>query len=320
MRAGGGLFVAALAIAALIGGAKPVAAAPPEIPKSTALPPAPEAIPQPSAKAPEKSPPGTNSLGMKFALLPVGEFVMGSGEHFAGAPVAGTPKMDEAASRANHEGVSTSVSMPVTQQEFQQVMKVNPSWFSAKGGGSNRVSGLDTSRFPVEQVSWDDAQEFCRRLGVQEKKTYRLPTEAEWEYACRAGTSTAFSFGDSLNGTQANCNGNLPFGPVGPGPFLKRTTAVGSYKPNAWGLYDMQGNVWQWCSDWFDPNYYPLSQQDDPPGPVIGRDRSGAGRRLGCGGRRLPRSRPLEDAAGVSVLQPGLSRRRGGDEPLSSPR
>ncbi len=130
------------------------------------------------------------------------------------------------------------------------------------------MAGILTSQFPVESFRWDDAQEFCRRLSQKEGKTYRLPTEAEWEYACRAGTTTEFNTGGQLNGTQANLDDR-----AGNGPFLKRTTKVGSYRPNAFGLYDMHGNICQWCSDWSDINYYSESPQDDPQGQEFGESR-----------------------------------------------
>src|SRR5262249_8488763 len=116
--------------------------------------------------------------------------------------------------------------------------------------------------------------EFCRKLSdlAAEKnagRAYRLPTEAEWEYACRAGTTTAFHFGKALS-DQANCNGNYPYGAAGKGPFLQKTAKVGSYAPNAWGLYDMHGNVAEWCADWYDPDYYKNSPKEDPTGPAKG--------------------------------------------------
>ena len=135
---------------------------------------------------------------MKFALIPAGEFMMGTTENGGGSCCGHAENGPHLVriTKPYYLGV-----YPVTQDEFQQVMKTNPSWFSAQGGGKNFVRGMDTKRFPVEQVSWSAAQDFCKELSTQEKKTYRLPTEAEWEYACRAGTTTVFNFGDSLNGS-----------------------------------------------------------------------------------------------------------------------
>src|SRR5207249_372936 len=125
----------------------------------------------------------------------------------------------------------------VTQQEYERVMGTNSSFFSPAGPGKDRVAGLNTARFPAEQVRWHDAVAFCRRLSdlpaeKQAGRVYRLPTEAEWEYACRVRTTTSFHFGDSLSSLQANFNGNHPAGTAARGPFLSRTTAVGSYPPN----------------------------------------------------------------------------------------
>ena len=148
---------------------------------------------------------------------------------------------------------------------------------------------------PVVYVSWNDADEFCKWLSKKEGKTYRLPTEAEWEYACRAGTKTRYSFGDDpqelvryANAADQDrkklcpgCNVMIPSfdasgKPTGkkiPFPFLAGsdgfawTAPVGKYKPNAFGLYDMHGNGWEWCSDWFDEHYYEKSPVDDPTGP-----------------------------------------------------
>ena len=99
---------------------------------------------------------------------------------------------------------------------------------------------------------------------------YTLPTEAQWEYACRAGTTTPFHFGDSLSSNQANFDGNYPYG-AEKGPYLERTTPVGTYAPNAWGLYDMHGNVWEWCYDWY--GEYTAGDAADPHGPETGSDR-----------------------------------------------
>jgi formylglycine-generating enzyme required for sulfatase activity len=146
-------------------------------------------------------------------------------------------------------------------------MGQNPSYFNVNRGG-----GLD---HPVEKISWEDAVEFCRRLSERpaEKaasRVYRLPTEAEWEYACRAGSVTAFSSGVTLSSTEANFNGNYPYGVVPRGPYLERTTKVGSYPPNSFGLYDMHGNVWEWCADYYNRTGYRNSPRYDPQGPTTG--------------------------------------------------
>jgi formylglycine-generating enzyme required for sulfatase activity len=153
----------------------------------------------------------------------------------------------------------------------------NPSWFSANGKGKGEVVGLDTSDFPVETVSWNDAVAFCKKVSElpEEKRAgrvYRLPTEAEWEYSCRGGAKSyqVFSFGNSLSSTQANFNGNFPYGGAAKGPYLGRTCKVGSYKPNGFGLFDMHGNIWQWCADWYDAKYYSNSPRQDPRGPAEG--------------------------------------------------
>jgi formylglycine-generating enzyme required for sulfatase activity len=209
----------------------------------------------------------TNSIGMKLVLIPAGEFLMGSPETETGRFRGSN---DEHQHRVRITKPFYMGVYAVTQREYERIMGSNPSYFAASGGGKDKVSGLDTSRFPVEQVSWDAAQEFCRRLSQKEGKRYRLPTEAEWEYACRAGTTTAFNFGDSLNGDNANCDGTQPYGTEVRGRRLGRSTTVGSYAPNAWGLYDMHGNVFQRCQDWYGESYFSNSPTDDPPGPSVG--------------------------------------------------
>jgi formylglycine-generating enzyme required for sulfatase activity len=168
----------------------------------------------------------------------------------------------------------------VTQGEYEKVMGKNPSYFSAKGDGKAKVNGLDTSRFPVEQVSYKDAVKFCAKLSEmagekQKQRVYRLPTEAEWEYACRGGATskTSFHYGESLSSDLANCDGNDFYGGTDDGTYLERTCKVGSYDPNGFGLYDMHGNVWELCSDWYAADYYGKSPKCDPQGPSKGSDR-----------------------------------------------
>jgi uncharacterized protein (TIGR02996 family) len=216
-----------------------------------------------------------NSIGMRLALIPPGRFRMGSPASEAGRSMDEGPLHEVEVMRPFYLGV-----FPATQKQWQAVMGNTPSSFCATGDGKERVAGLDTSDFPVEQVSWEDARTFLEKLSLlpEEKSAgwlYRLPSETEWEYSCRAGasSSTAFHFGGSLSSTQANFDGNYPYGGAEKGPYLGRTCAVGSYRPNAFGLYDLHGNVWEWCSDWFAGDYYGQSPGRDPSGPSDGSDR-----------------------------------------------
>ncbi|MBR4615497.1 MAG: formylglycine-generating enzyme family protein, partial [Kiritimatiellae bacterium] len=124
----------------------------------------------------------------------------------------------------------------VTQAQWKSVMKDSPA----------RWKGDD---LPVECVTWDECQEFLKRVNEQLDCGARLPTEHEWEYACRAGTSSPYSWGGALNGDKANCDGNYPDGTAVKGRYLARTTPVGDYGANPWGFCDMHGNVWEWCQD-----------------------------------------------------------------------
>jgi formylglycine-generating enzyme required for sulfatase activity len=213
-----------------------------------------------------------NSIGMRFVLVKPGKFLMGS-------PADETQRgSDEhqhevTITRAFYLGVH-----PVTQGQWKRVMGDNPAHFSC--GGNVRDNDLD--RFPVESVSWEDAQEFLKKLAAlsEEAKSrwgYRLPSEAEWEFACRGGADSSplpFHFDQpsaSLSSTQANFAGNPPYGGAASGPSLRRPSKVGSYEPNRLGLYDMHGNVWEWCHDWY--GLYPSSPATDPPGPADGSDR-----------------------------------------------
>jgi formylglycine-generating enzyme required for sulfatase activity len=209
------------------------------------------------APAPAEPPkPKDGPLGMKFVPLAKGTFYMGwNGQKGS----ARKTEIKEDFEIAIHT---------VTQGQWQEVMGKKPSWHSRDGEGKDKVKDFkdeDLKQFPVEQVSWEDAQEFIKKLNEKEKGrgyVYRLPTEAEWEYACRGGATSQeecsyhFYFDkptNDLSSKEANFNGNFPFGKADKGPHLGRPTKVGSYAPNKLGLYDMHGNVWQWCEDLFDP-------------------------------------------------------------------
>jgi len=212
----------------------------------------------------------TNSIGIKFVRIPAGKFLMGSAETDDGVRDDELPQHPVQISKPFYMGV-----YEVTQREFEGLMDSNPSSFSRAGLLKDAPDDLNCSTLPVDNVTWFAAAEFCRRLSnlsaeKEAGRVYRLPTEAEWEYACRAGTKSIFYFGDSLASTQANFNGNHPFGEAENGPFLNRTATVGSYKPNAFGLYDMHGNLHEWCMDRFDRDYYRDSPKVDPQGSRSG--------------------------------------------------
>jgi formylglycine-generating enzyme required for sulfatase activity len=220
----------------------------------------------PAAPRPEPVPGGgdkviTNSIGMKLVLIPAGKFLMGSPEKEAERH-PGEVQHEVEITRPFYMGA-----YEVTQGQYLKLVPKGTPHFHARNGG-----GPD---YPMEHVKFREAVVFCQKLSelpaeMQAGRTYRLPTEAEWEYACRAGTATAFHTGDALSSTQANCNGNYPHGGAPKGPYLKQTAKVGSYAPNAWGLYDMHGNVMEWCADFYDPNYYKQSPKQDPAGPGKG--------------------------------------------------
>jgi formylglycine-generating enzyme required for sulfatase activity len=219
----------------------------------------------------------TNSIGMKLALIPKGTFQMGS------------PPSEEGSedNERQHEVTLTRDyylgAFEVTQAQYQKVMGSNPSYYqgnyieqkipakkhpeTGRTIEEEKIIPVDSSNHPVEKVSCNDASEFCKRLSAfpEERKAgrvYRLPTEAEWEYACRAGSKTAFIFGDEQGslGDYAWFDDNS-----------ESTHPVGEKKPNAWGLYDMHGNVWEWCSDWY--GEYPKGAVNDPTGAKVGSRR-----------------------------------------------
>jgi uncharacterized protein (TIGR02996 family) len=215
----------------------------------------------------------TSSVGLSLALIPAGVFWMGSPVGEPDRHADEHPRHRVEITRAFYLGIH-----PVTQEQFHQVTGDSPSHFSAGGEGAPLVRGVGTAHFPVERVSWDDAMAFCHLLSERPEeraagRVYRLPTEAEWEYACRAGTTSAFHYGAWLTSDRANIDGHLPEGEAPGGRSLGRTRPVGMYPPNAFGLHDLHGNVWEWCSDWFDEDYYSRSPAHDPLGSPNGSRR-----------------------------------------------
>lgn len=178
----------------------------------------------------------TNSIGMELKLISAGSFMMGADEGDEDSAEDETPLHRVEISKPFYVGV-----YEVTQEQYEAVMGENPSHFS---GG----------RRPVESVSWHDAKEFCRRLSEKEGVKYRLPTEAEWEYAARAGTSMRYYWGNNVDGRYAWYDGNSG----------EKAHEVGLKLPNPWGLYDISGNVWEWCEDWYERDYYSRSPLSDP--------------------------------------------------------
>ncbi len=208
-----------------------------------------------------------NSIGMEFTLIPAGTFLMGSPENETGIKPDERPQREVTISRPFYLGV-----FAVTQQQYQRVVEVNPSHFTAERGGR--------PTFPVENVSWEDAEAFCRQLTrlAEERQrghVYRLPTEAEWEYAARSGTPSDWPsyLGPSLSSHQANFNGAFPYNGGKSGPYRQQPLPVGSFPPSPWGLFDIHGNVWEWCRDWHGDRYYEESPAIDPVGPERGERR-----------------------------------------------
>jgi formylglycine-generating enzyme required for sulfatase activity len=208
-----------------------------------------------------------NGVQMEFVRIPAGEFLMGSPDSDADAKDTEKPQHQVKITKDFYLG-----KYPVTQEQHQAVMGNNPSRFTPAGVGA--IAGTDARRLPVETVSWDDANEFCAKLTRldKQKRIFHVPTEAQWEYAARAGSTTRYFFG--------NKSGDLPEYAWFAENSGNRPHEVGTLKPNLWGLYDMGGNVYQWCSDrlpdWHvgKDQYYAESPVEDPKGSPTGQFRA----------------------------------------------
>lgn len=189
----------------------------------------------------------SNKLGMEFVLIQPGTFTMGI--------------IDNPGSAPHQVTINKSFYMQkgeVTQGHWKKIMGKNPSFYKSCGKDC-----------PVEQVSWHEVQQFIEKLNrLENAGNYRLPTEAEWEYACRAGTITPFSFGECLTSKEANFNGNHPYLNCEMGAYLEKPISVRAFVPNPWGLIGMHGNVWEWCRDWL--GEFAPDPVTDPEGPVSG--------------------------------------------------
>jgi formylglycine-generating enzyme required for sulfatase activity len=174
----------------------------------------------------------SEGVNLDLVLVPGGTFLMGDNRHH----------QDEQPIHQVTIAPFYIGKFPITQAQYRSVM------------GEDRGFGVELDN-PIEQVNWDDAIEFCTKLAQQTGKQYTLPSEAQWEYACRANTTTAFHYGDTITPDLANYNGEYPYNGAPIGENRGQTTLVGSFPPNAFGLYDMHGNVWEWCLDEYQPNY-----------------------------------------------------------------
>jgi formylglycine-generating enzyme required for sulfatase activity len=273
-----------------------------------------------------------NTIGMKLVLVPAGEFRMGA-EEDRSETLNYFPYCDPKWLDGELPRHKVRITKPFYMGQYEVTLGQfltfyhdakyktdierdgKPSWGYDKDG--RLIESINwrpwapgwevTYDHPVVYVSWNDATAFCKWLSKKEGKTYRLPTEAEWEYACRAGSNSRYFFGDNPqdlvrygNVADEDCRNASPskgansviasFDEKGkkkdtniPYPFLSRrdgyawTAPVGKYQPNAFGLYDMHGNVWEWCSDWYDENYYASSPTDDPKGAYAGSSRVSRG-------------------------------------------
>ena len=210
----------------------------------------------------DKSSPQPKSLPgrpiIEWVDIPAGTFIMGSP----------TNEVERNSDETQHQVILSAFKISKYEVTFEQYDA-----FCDATGREKREDDEDWGRSqrPVINVNWDDATAFAEWMGC------RLPTEAEWEYACRAGSTTPFNTGNNLTTSQANFDGNYPYKNYTKGQYREKTLPVGSFDSNAWGLYDMHGNVWEWCNDWYGSDYYNSSPPNNPSGPSTGQGRVARG-------------------------------------------
>jgi formylglycine-generating enzyme required for sulfatase activity len=237
----------------------------------------------------------TNSIGMEFIEISSGSFLMGADDDVSGALASEKPQHKVTISSSFY-----IARYEVTQAEWENVMGYNPYELDKSNSYYNLPGMAERITYPDHPatVSWEDAQEFIQQLNAKEgHNRYRLPTEGEWEYACRAGTATAYSFGDDSRrlGEYAWYGENFAAGGTHP---------VGKKKPNPWGLYDMHGNVWEWVQDYYSDTYYAISPILDPQGPESGTNhvvRGGSWHETATSWRSTSRKPYSADYRGISI-------------------